>query len=159
MLSQLERLSREVDGRYASDAELAFTIDYVRSFNLRVQTYRKLQELEPTIIRETYAKMRSVDPNIFTSNKGENLTRKCASDLVAGLRATAMAVLLNDPDTHQEQLLLWLQTVMRALGKERTCNITYTALQEVIKQHLPPPQADLVCPILEMNRRILGMTS
>lgn len=156
MLSQLERLSREVDGRYASDAELAFAIDYVRSFNLRVQTYQKLQELEPTIVQQTYAKMRAINPAIFTGSKGEDLTRKCASDLVAGLRATAMAVLLNDTDTLQESFLLWLQTIMRALDKEQTCDTVYSVLQDVIKQHLTPPQANLVCPVLELNRRVLG---
>jgi hypothetical protein len=27
-----------------------------------------------------------------------------------------------------------------------------------VKQHLPPIQANLFCPILEMNRRLLGTT-
>jgi Phycobilisome protein len=159
MLNQLERLSREVDGRYASDAELAFAIDYVRSFNLRVQTYQRLQELEPTIVQQTYTKMRAIDPSIFVNDRKEDLTRKCVSDLVAVLRATARAVLINDLDAHHEQLLIWLQTIMRALGKERTCDILYSTLQEVVKQNLTPPQANLVCPILETNRRVLGMAS
>lgn len=156
MLSQLERLSREVDGRYASDAELTFAIDYVRSFNLRVQTYQKLQEIEPTIVQQTYAKMRAIDPTIFTGSSREELTRKCAYDLTYGLRAIALTVLLNDPDFLQEQLLQWLQTIMRSLGKARTCDIMYSTLQEVVKQHLTPPQASLVCPLMELSRRSLG---
>ncbi|MCU0523982.1 MAG: phycobilisome protein [Elainella sp. Prado103] len=156
MLSQLERLSREVDGRYASDAELTFMIDYVRSFNLRVQTYQKLQELESTIIQQTYNRMRSIDPQIFVGVNREDLTRKCLYDMTCGLRATATAVLLNDLDTLQERLLFWLQTIMRSLGKTHTCDVLYSSLQEVVKQHLTPPQANLVCPILELNRRILG---
>lgn len=156
MLSQLERLSREVDGRYASDAELTFAIDYVRSFNLRVQTYQKLQELESTIIQQTYAKMRAIDPSIFTGNNQEELTRKCAHDMTCGLRAIAVSVLLNDPDFLQEHFLQWLQTIMRALGKARTCDILYSTLQEVVKQHLTPPQANLVCPLMELSRRSLG---
>lgn len=156
MLSQLEHLSREIDGRYASDAELIFAIDYVRSFNLRVQTYQKLQAIESTIVQQTYAKMRAVDPTIFTGRKQEDLTRKCNSDLVSVWRATALAVLLNDSDVLQERVLLWLQTIMRALGKEKTCDIVYSALQEIVKEHLTPPQAELICPILELNRRMLG---
>lgn len=159
MLSQLEHLSREVDGRYASDAELAFAIDYVRSYNLRVQTYQKLQELESTIVQQTYVKMRAMDPSIFTSSNGEDITRRCASDMLAGLRAAAMAVLLNDPDALQDQLLLWFQTIVRAIDKVHACNVEYTALQEVIKQNLTPPQANLVCPILEIHRRMLGTTA
>ncbi|QYO64259.1 phycobilisome protein [Leptolyngbya sp. 7M] len=159
MLSQLERLSRELDGRYASDAELAFVIDYVRSFNLRVQTYQKLQELESTIVQQACVKMRAIDPGVFVGKNQEDLTRKCVRDLVYGLRATALAVLLNDPDALQEELLLWLQTIMRSLGKSHVCDIMYSALQDVIKQHLTPPQANLVCPLLESNRRILGPTA
>lgn len=156
MLSQLERLSREVDGRYASDTELTFMIDYVRSFNLRVQTYQKLQELEATIVQQTYNKMRAIDPSLFVGINREDLTRKCLYDLTCGYRGTATAMLLNDPDMLQERLLFWLQTVMRSLGKTRTCDVMYSAMQEVVKQHLTPPQANLVCPILEMNRRLLG---
>jgi hypothetical protein len=156
MLNQLERLSREVDGRYASDAELTFAIDYVRSFNLRVQTYQKLQELESTLVQQTYLRMRSIDPTIFAGSDREMINRKCLSDMVAELRITALAVLLDDPEFLQERLLLWLQTVMRALGKTHTCDVLYTVLQDVVKQHLSPPQANLVCSILELNRRVLG---
>jgi CHAD domain-containing protein len=156
MLSQLERLSCEVDGRYANDAELQFLTDYVQSFNLRVQTYQKLQEIETVLVQQAYTKMRSLDPSIFVGPNREDLTRKCHFDMVIGLRAAAMAVLLNDPDALQERLLLWLQAIMRALGKERTCNVLYTALQETVKQNLPPAQANLVCPFLDIARRSLG---
>lgn len=156
MLSQLERLSREVDGRYANDVELAFAIDYVRSFNLRSQTYQKLQELESTIVQQAYIKMRSIDPTLFVGNRREDLTHKCISDMAQVLRATAKAVLLNDPDNLQEETLRWLQTIMRAVGRERACGMACEVLQEILQQHLTQPQADLVCPILALNRRMLG---
>lgn len=156
MLSQLERLSQEIDGRYASDAELTFAIDYVRSFNLRIQTYQKLQEIESTLVQQAYVKIRAIDPTIFIGKNREDLSRQCVYDLTCGLRAIAAAVLLNDPDSLQEQFLQWLQTIMRSLGKTRTCDIVYSTLQEVVKQHLTPPQANLVCPLMELSRRALG---
>ncbi|MCU0566969.1 MAG: phycobilisome protein [Oculatellaceae cyanobacterium Prado106] len=156
MLNQLENLSREVDGRYASDAELQFLEDYMRSFHLRMQTYQKLQELEVTMVQQAYVKMRSADASIFAGNNREETNRKCQRDMVGSLRATALTVLLDDPDAHQERFLLWLQSMMRSLGKEQTCNQLYTAYQELAKQHLSPAQAELVCPILELNRRMTG---
>jgi Phycobilisome protein len=156
MLSQLERLSCEMDGRYANDAELQFLTDYVQSFDLRVQTYQKLQAIESVLVQQAYGKMRSLDPSIFVGANREDLTRKCHFDMVIGLRTAAIAVLFNDPNALQDRLLLWLQTIMRALGKERTCNVLYTALQEVVKQNLSPAQANLVCPFLELSRRTLG---
>jgi hypothetical protein len=56
----------------------------------------------------------------------------------------------------RERLLFWFQTIMRAFGAQRSCNVTYTIMQEVVKQHLTAEQASLFLPILEVNRRILG---
>jgi Phycobilisome protein len=157
MISQLNNLAIEVDGRYASDSELEFLGDYVQSFNLRLQTYQHIQELEKTLVQDALVKMRSLDPSVLTKD-GADASAKCKQDVVAVLRYTSLAVLLNDPDGLQEQLLFWLQTIMRALRKEQVCNLTQTVLQEVMKQHLTPPQASLVVPMLELNRRMLSAT-
>jgi hypothetical protein len=155
MLSQLERLTREIDGRYASDAELTFAIDYVRSFNLRVQTYQKLQELETDLVQQTYTKMRAIDPNVFNQG-GTDLSAKWKRDTLRVMRYVAVAVLMDDTETFRERLLLWFQTIMRAFGAQHSCNLTYQVLQEVVKQSLTAPQASLVCPLLELSRRTLG---
>ena len=158
MLSQLKHLSLEAEGRYASDTELQFMSDYVQSFNLRLQTYQKLQALEVTLVQQAYAKLRSIDPNFFGQGK-EDLSAKWKRDTLRTLRYTAVAVLMNDPDMMRERFLLWFQTIMRAFGAERSCNATYQVLQDIVKQHFTPPQASLVCPILELTRRSLGSIS
>jgi hypothetical protein len=155
MLSQLERLSHEIDGRYASDAELTFTIDYIRSFNLRVQTYQKLQELELALIQTTYDKIQVVNPVIFKPG-GVDITAKWKRDTLRTLRYVAVAVLMDDADTFRERMLLWFQTIMRAFNAQQSCDLTYQVLQEVVKQNLTAPQANLVCPMLELSRRTLG---
>ncbi|MBD3880482.1 phycobilisome protein [Phormidium tenue FACHB-886] len=155
MLSQLKSLSLEADGRYATDAELQFMTDYVQSFNLRLQTYQKLQELEATLIQQAYVKLQSLDPTIFRSGQ-EDVSAKWKRDTLRTLRYTAVAMLINDPDTLQDLFLLWFQTIIRAFKAERACNITYQVLQDLMKHHLTPPQANLVCPILELTRRSLG---
>jgi Phycobilisome protein len=158
MLSQLERLSCEVDGRYASDTELQFLTDYVQTFDLRVKTYNKLQEVETALVQQTYAKIRSLDPDLFKSGT-EDISGKWKRDTLRVLRYTAIAVLMDDSETLRERFLLWFQTIMRAFNAERGCNTTYAVLQEVVKQNLPPAQANLVCPVLELNRRSLGVAS
>jgi hypothetical protein len=158
MLNQCKRLSLEVDGRYASDPELQFMSDYVKSFNLRLQTYQKLQELEPKLLEQTYSKLRSLDPTLFVLGKNE-VSPQWKNDTTRVLRYAAIAVLINDPDTMRERLLLWLQTLLHAFGTEQIANLTYQVLQEVVKQDLTPPQASLVCPILELARRSLGGNS
>lgn len=155
MLSQLNSLSLEVEGRYATDAELQFIVDFVESFPQRLQTYQNLQQAEAAILQQTYARVRSIDPRLLVSGV-EDLTPKWKRDTVRTLRYTAAAVLLNDPETLQEQFLLWFQTIMRAFGAQRSCDVTYGAMQEAVKQQLPTQQANLVCPLLELNRRALG---
>jgi hypothetical protein len=156
MLSQLERLSFQVDGRYASDAELQFFVDYVQSFRLRVETYQRLRELEPMLVQETCTKMQAIDPTLFQIGN-QNLVTKWKRDTICTLRYVAVAMLMNDPKTLQERFLDWFQTIMRAFGAQRSCDVTYQVMQAVIKQHLPAAQSDLICPILELTRRSLGM--
>ena len=155
MLSQLEKLSLDTDGRYASDEELEFIGDYVQSFELRVQTYQKLQVAEAAIVQQVEAKMRSRDSNLFRSGN-DDISAKWKRDTVRVLRYSAVAMLMNDPETLCERFLFWFQTIMKAFNAQKSCNVTYEAMQEVVKQHLTPVQANVFCPILELNRQVLG---
>jgi Phycobilisome protein len=157
MLSQIQSLSRRVDGRYATDAELQFLDNYAQSFSLRVETYRKLQAAETLIVKQVQAKMQEIDPTLFNPGK-EDVSTKWKRDTIRTLRYSAIAMLLDDPNTLRERFLIWFQTIMRAFNAQQSCDITYLILQEVVKQHLPPMQANLFCPILELNRRLLGNT-
>lgn len=157
MLSQLEKLSRATDGRYATDEELQFIDDYMKTYSLRLETYQRLQDVEAAIVQRVYAKMRAIDPNLF-KNGSEDVSAKWKRDTILVLRYSAVALLLNDPDMLCERLLFWLQTVMKAFGAQRSCRITYEVMQEVVKQQLPPPQASLFCSILEVNCRLLGIS-
>ncbi|MDX2241914.1 MAG: phycobilisome protein [Leptolyngbyaceae cyanobacterium bins.302] len=155
MLSQLHALSYKTDGRYATDEELQVVDDFARSFLLRAQTYQQLKAAEGQIVQQVYAKIRTYAPELFLSGDAD-VSAKWKRDTIRVLRYSAIAMLLNDPDSLRERLLFWMRTIMKAFGAERSCNATYQIMQEVIKQHLSPSQANLICPILEMNRQILG---
>lgn len=155
MLSQLERLSAKVDGRYATDEELQFLSDYVKSFEERLQTYEALKEAEVHIVRQVEGKLKASDPALFHSG-GEEITLKWRRDTLRTLRYSAIAMLVNDPDTLKERFLLWFQTIMRAFGAQQGCEATYQVMQEVVKRHLKPAQVEVFYPFLELNRRSLG---
>lgn len=155
MLNQMQRLSLDTEGRYATDEELSFLTDYARSFELRVQTYQKLQASEAAIVQQVQTKMRSIDSTLFHHGK-DDITNKWKRDTLRVLRYSAVAMLMDDPETLRERFLLWFQTIMRAFGAQRSCNVTYTVMQEVVKQHLTTTQAALFLPILEVTRRMLG---
>jgi Phycobilisome protein len=155
MLTQLDKLTRDVEGRYATDEELSFFTDYINSYELRLQTYQKLQAAEAIIFQQVYNKMRTMDPTLFMVGN-QDVSAKCKRDTLMGLRYSAIALLISDTDALQERFLLWLQTIMRGSPAQRSCGIAYTVMQEVVKQHLKATQASLFLPILEMNHRMLG---
>jgi hypothetical protein len=155
MLSQLENLSLTTDGRYASDEELQFVSDYMQLFGLRLQTYQTLQLVEAAIVQQVETKMRLLDPNLFRSGN-EDVSAKWKRDTLRVLRYSAVAMLMDDPETLRRRFLLWFQTIMKAFDAQKSCNATYEVMQEVVKQHLTPIQASLFCPILEINRQTLG---
>ncbi|MBD2460983.1 phycobilisome protein [Oscillatoria sp. FACHB-1407] len=155
MLSQANRLSSQIDGRYADDIELQFISEYIQSFRLRLQTYEKLQAAEAEIVQQVYDKMQVLNPGLFAPGNTD-LSSKWKRDTIRTLRYSATAMLVNDPETLQERFLSWFQTIMRSFGAQQSCNTTYEIMQEVVKQHLTTAQANLFCPILALNQRYLG---
>lgn len=157
MLSQLQKLSCETEGRYATDEELWFIVDYLRTYRLRLETYQKIQTMEATIVQQVYTKMRSSDPSLFMSGE-EDVSGKWKRDTIRVLRYSAIAMLLNDSDMLRERLLFWMQSIMKAFGAQHSCRVTYEVMQDVVRQALPAEQARMLCPILEINRQLLGLT-
>jgi hypothetical protein len=155
MLSQMQRLIADVDGRYATDTELQFMQDYLTSFNLRLSAYIKLQNAESMIVQQVYTRLQRVDSNLLRHGN-EDISAKWKRDTIRVLRYSAIAVLLNDPDALRERFLFWFQTIMKAFGAQQSCEATYQIMQEVVRQHLTAAEANLVCSILELNRTALG---
>ncbi|NJK64473.1 MAG: phycobilisome protein [Synechococcaceae cyanobacterium SM2_3_1] len=156
MLTRLRNLSLEADGRYATDAELQLMDAYIQSFELRLQTYLKLQSLEMTVIREVETRLKSMDPQLYMRGT-EDYAGKWKADTVRMYRLSALTMLIDDPERLQERVLFWFQTLMRAFRAQRSCDVTYQLLQESVRKHLASAEAELICPILEMNRVILGL--
>lgn len=155
MLSKLQQLGINSDGRYASDDELQFMDTYINSFDARVNAYHRIKLVETEIVEAVFAKIQTSRPQLLTL-KGEDMKSKWKQDTLRVLRHSAMTVLLDDPEQLRQQFLYWFQTIMRAFGAQEACNFTYLVMQDVVRQILPKDIADLLCPILEMNRNLLG---
>lgn len=134
MLTQLTALANAVDGRYATDAELQFMSDYLATFDLRLSTYQKIQALEAEIVQEAETRIRATDPQLLMRGI-EDFNTKWKADTVRVLRYSAVALLIDDPERLKERLLWWFQTVMRAFRTQRSCDVTYKTIQDVIKKN------------------------
>ncbi|TVQ20916.1 MAG: phycobilisome protein [Leptolyngbya sp. DLM2.Bin15] len=155
MLSQFNRLALDSDGRYANDLELRFIEDYLQSYQMRINIYKKLQDAEQTIVQQVYNKLKAQDPSLLI-HKQQDMTVKWKRDTIRVLRYSAVTVLTDDTATFQERLLLWFQTIMRAFGAQRSCEMTYTVMQEVIQQHFTAEEYSYIAPVLDLNRTALG---
>jgi hypothetical protein len=155
MLSKLQQLGTDAGGRYASDDELQFMDTYISSFDSRVNAYRHIKEMEKEIVERVLTKLQISYPQLLLP-KGEDIQGKWKQDTLRVLRHSAMTVLLDDTELLRQQFLYWFQTIMQAFGAQEACNITYLVMQDVVKDLLPKNIADLLCPILEINRNFLG---
>lgn len=157
MLSQLYTLTNELDGRYATDAELQACAGYAASYQLRQSAYQKLQMAEKRIFQQVQVRIRQMDPNAMPADNPE-LRSKCERDTLFVMRNSAIALLLNDTRFLEAEVLMWLQTIMRSFkDHQRYSDLTYRAMQAVVQEYLTPAEADLFYPILELNRKFLGM--
>jgi hypothetical protein len=155
MLSQFKRLTITCDGRFATDQELQFIEEYLKRYRLRLHIYQKLQANERKIVQQLYEKLRSLDATLLKSNK-QDLTAKWKRDTLQVMRYSAITVLTDDQTTLQERLLLWFQTIMRAFGAQRSCEMTYLVMQQVIQQHFTAEEYSYIGPVLELNRTAFG---
>ena len=155
MLSQLNHLCTKTDGRYATDSELLFLESYLQTVQLRFNAYQKIQTTEAQIIQQVQGRLQAMEPSLLRQGPTD-LTAKWKQDTIRSLRYAALALLIDDPETLRDRMLLWFQSIMHAFGAEQSCNATYTIMQDVVKQYLSPAEAELFCPILELTRSLLG---
>ena len=155
MLSQLNTLCTETDGRYATDAELMFLQRYLQTVPLRFSAYQKIQAHEAEIIQQVQEQLQAISPSLLQQSQTD-LTAKWKLDTIRSLRYAALALLIDDPKTLRESMLLWFQSIIRAFGAQQSCNLTYTLMQDVVTQYLTPAEVELFCPILELTRSLLG---
>uniref|UniRef100_B8HV19 Phycobilisome protein n=1 Tax=Cyanothece sp. (strain PCC 7425 / ATCC 29141) TaxID=395961 RepID=B8HV19_CYAP4 len=154
MLKQLQRLSLETDGRYATDAELKFLKDYLQTVDQRITTYEKVREQEEQIIAQTEAEVLGTNPNLFRKGN-QDYSGICQRDRKHVLRISAAAMLMDDLDSLRDGFLCWYRTIIKAFKDQRAAQATYNALPEVLAQHLSPEEVALLRPALELDKSIL----
>ncbi|MEA5463122.1 phycobilisome protein [Leptothoe sp. PORK10 BA2] len=155
MLSQLQTLVREVDGRYATDTELLFLQNYLQTARLRFSAYQKIQKAEKEIIQQVKQKLKATHPQFLQRGKVD-FSAKWQRDTIRGLRFCAHALLVADEEGLKEHFLLWFQSVMRSFKAQPSCDMTYKIIQDIVRQYLTPQEAELFCPILAQARLLLG---
>lgn len=154
MFTNLERLSVEVDGRYATPEELAFLKFYFQTFKYRISAYQKIQKNESVIMNQIQEKLEKINPNIFLQGS-VNLKSKWRSDTIRVLRYSAMALLIDDPEYLQQRLLIWFSTILQAFKVQDLTQLTCQTMTDVIKNYLTPEENNLFLPLIQLNSNTL----
>ncbi|ABW29446.1 globin family protein [Acaryochloris marina] len=155
MLSQLKRLNIETDGRYATEADLAFLKSYLQSVRDRISAYEKIRDAEDAITDQADEVLMAADPKVF--HKGsQDYSETCRRDRRNTLRHAAAAMLFNDLDRLRDGLLLWQRTIVHAVKDEQASALTWQEMPGVLKDHLSDEEAELMMPALRLNQALLN---
>jgi hypothetical protein len=139
MNSTLEQTIYQADGRYFTDSELTHLENYLGSYQLRLETYQLLQERGDQLVLQALRKLAQTDRGVVQEH-GE----KCKRDMGYVLCSLALAILKDDENGFREQLILWMQNIMSALRKEAQSARAYRFLQDVIREQVSAPSAELI---------------
>lgn len=156
MLSQIQTLLRDTEGRYATDTELQFLEDYSKGFPQRLRAYQSLRKQERTLIQQTYNQLRKQHPSLFPAGEKEAL-RKWQRDTIWVLRSSGVAMLLDDIDSLRDRLMLWFQTIMLAFGTQKICYLTYGTLKDLAPKIMGETEGALLGEVLEVNRELFDL--
>jgi hypothetical protein len=187
MLTQLARLSLEVDSRYATDGELKFLEDYLNSVEQRISGYGKIRDAQETIVHQVkklagisagYERKladeqelqvlddyqhQSISDRINNYEKvreamaSYDINQICTRDMTMVLRCIAAVMLVDDLDRLRDSMLVWYQTIVRAFGFNNFSVVTYKVIQEVVSSYLTTEEAELIMPALQLNHSILSL--
>lgn len=156
MLTQFSRLNLDTDGRYATDSELRFLEDYLASAEIRARVYEKIRDNEAAILVEVETRMHELNKDNCLYTMGEHEKEVCRRDRKQAILYSSAAMLMNDLDRLRDGLLIWLQTIVRAVGYKSFVRNHYPVIQEVIQQYLTPEEAKFILPALQLDSTILG---
>ena len=90
MLTQLKQLALDTEGRYATETELQFLKDYLKSADSRIQAYQNIRDNEETILDEIDTDTRAHQPDIFMigQKNQQNTARRDSQYIIRHLAAS-----------------------------------------------------------------------
>lgn len=134
----------QADGRYLSDQELQPLETYCRGFGQRQQTYQLLSAQAETLVMQSLQRLAQTHRSTVQEHGP-----KCKRDMAYALSCIAKAVLSDETAGFQEDFVLWMENITRALHKGESAARAYGFLKLEIEERFPSPCAALVVPYLD----------
>jgi hypothetical protein len=143
MLTKLQRLSVDVEGRYATASELQFLKDYLDTADSRIALYEKLGATHEEIDTTIETTLKAIDPSIYYRGD-RDVSAICKRDRQHALRCLAIAMLTDDLERLRDDYLLWDQKIVRAFRDQRPVKLTYQILAQTLENALTTEESALI---------------
>lgn len=142
--STLEQNFLEADGRYLNDQEIASYESYLKSYNTRLEAYRTLRESSSELVATVLDQLGDKQPEVFRKD-----VAKCKYDMTEVLRYMATAILRDDVTFFKDEMLSWLDTMLRSVKHNDTAAVAYQELKKQVKEKLSPQVGEVICLYLD----------
>lgn len=153
MLVEFDKLANKVGSRYATDEELKVFEQFSSSAASRLALYHKMARAETQILAALYAQIATSHPRLFILNQ-RDVSEQCKREVQYTFRYAVFSLILGEAWL-QENLLAWLQTVIRSLKLQPICDVVYRTLEKLLEANLSPAEGQLICPIIRTVRESL----
>lgn len=150
MHPQINAIFDEAEKRYLKPEELEILNTYVDSLPKRMETYRRLRDMEVEIMQPVADQLQAALPN----ERQDDLER-CLKNALLMLRYCAMSMLLNDDSFVQDRLLGWLEKSAQVYKTYSIDSMLYRLLNQRLSQTLTPQQLNLLKPPLALAQSSL----
>ena len=136
------------EGRYPTRAEQALLRGWAEQLETRLGALEAIRAAEETIVGQTCDEVMVAYPNVEKFYK--DMRASCVRDLSLVLRYCAQALLRDDVQYLEDNLLTWMASILRGVGLAPAfIEDTYRAMMKVAARELPPTTAEMLRPYLE----------
>ncbi|MCS7031981.1 MAG: phycobilisome protein [Gloeomargarita sp. SKYG116] len=155
MLTELNHITLQADGRYVTPEEWQPVQTYLAQLRQRFSAYSKIQSAAEQILQEVERRLLMRSPRFFYKGS-QDMSAICRRDRADVLRYICATLLTGDITAYKQRLLCWLQTIARSFQDQRAARQTYEVMGEILKEKLTPQEFELVRPIVQITADMLG---
>ena len=150
MQSDIKAILYKAEDHYLQKTEIKDFQNSVASLAQRLETYKCLRDQEIKIFQPIAEELVRAYPE-----QNSKLLEKALKHWLAIMRYSAMAMLLNNPEYLQRQILDWLKEIVQAHQMQSLENSIYDLLLSRLEKVLSQKQLLLIHPFLEQAQTTL----
>ncbi|HND10205.1 MAG TPA: hypothetical protein PKO07_16630 [Pseudomonadota bacterium] len=147
MNRRIQEIFTIAEGRYLTKEESDHISQHAASVAARLQAMQEVSEKESAIVEGTMREVLRAYPDL--EQKYRAARPKGTRDIALALRFATSAMVRNDPDALQAELLSWFNTILKGLGLAASfVEDTYKTLERIAARELSPDTMEKMSPFL-----------